>query len=94
MAGRQWEFRGLFRVGRNPNQDVFLDDASVSKQHAEVQPNPQGWVIRDLGSTNGTYVNGVRLGKNAWKLRASDVIQCGNVGLAVAPATVNVPATY
>ena len=44
-------------VGRHPDSDIFLDDISVSRRHASFLRTPQGVVVRDAGSLNGTYVN-------------------------------------
>ncbi len=44
-------------VGRGADQQVFLDDITVSRRHAELRLTDQGWRIADLGSLNGTYVN-------------------------------------
>lgn len=43
-------------VGRNPNADIFLDDVTVSRKHAEFVRTPSGFTLRDTGSLNGTYV--------------------------------------
>lgn len=49
-------------VGRDPANDVAVpDDLTVSRNHAVFEQLPGGWWIRDLGSTNGTYVNGVEV---------------------------------
>lgn len=49
-------------VGRDFDNDVALpDDRAVSRRHAVFEQLPGGWWIRDLGSTNGTYVNGVEV---------------------------------
>jgi pSer/pThr/pTyr-binding forkhead associated (FHA) protein len=48
-------------AGRFPNADVFLDDVTVSRRHVEFARSPQGFILRDLGSMNGTYVNGSRV---------------------------------
>lgn len=49
-------------VGREPSHDIALpDDPTVSRNHAVFEQLPGGWWIRDLGSTNGTYVNGVEV---------------------------------
>ena len=44
-------------IGRHPDSDIFLDDVTVSRRHVEVERTSSGYVLRDLGSLNGTYVN-------------------------------------
>jgi len=46
------------RLGRAPESEIFLDDVTVSRKHAAVYSVAQEFVLRDLGSLNGTYVNG------------------------------------
>jgi pSer/pThr/pTyr-binding forkhead associated (FHA) protein len=48
-------------LGRARTCDVTVDDPSVSRQHAELRPEGEGWLVADLGSTNGTFVNGRRI---------------------------------
>ena len=48
-------------VGRDVTNDVILTDAEVSRRHSRLTLSPQGYVLEDLGSTNGTFVNGERL---------------------------------
>jgi pSer/pThr/pTyr-binding forkhead associated (FHA) protein len=43
--------------GRHPDSDIFLDDVTVSRKHAVFRRTPSGFVVRDVGSLNGTYVN-------------------------------------
>ena len=43
--------------GRHPESDIFLDDVTVSRKHAVFRRTPAGFVVRDVGSLNGTYVN-------------------------------------
>ena len=43
--------------GRGPSSDIFLDDVTVSRKHAVFRRTPSGFVVRDVGSLNGTYVN-------------------------------------
>lgn len=44
-------------IGRHPDSDIFLDDVTVSRRHVEVEQTRTGYVVRDVGSLNGTYVN-------------------------------------
>jgi pSer/pThr/pTyr-binding forkhead associated (FHA) protein len=62
-------------VGRSPESDIFLDDVTVSRKHAEIERGERGYRIRDVGSLNGTYVNRVRV--DAVDLRNGDEIQVG-----------------
>ena len=80
-AGRRMHDIGndLVTVGRSPESNIFLDDVTVSRQHAEVfrreQKVGKGFRIRDAGSLNGTYVNRVRV--DSVDLRNGDEIQIG-----------------
>jgi pSer/pThr/pTyr-binding forkhead associated (FHA) protein len=51
----------LVTFGRLPECTVSFDDSNVSRQHAEIRPEGDGFVLADLGSTNGTKVNGARI---------------------------------
>lgn len=46
-------------IGRSPDSTVPIEDARVSRHHAEVKPAPEGFLLRDVGSMNGTRVNGI-----------------------------------
>src|SRR5262249_33252822 len=83
VKGRTWESTELLRVGRLDPLEIVLDDSSVSRYHAEVRATDRGWRVRDLGSTNGTRLNGVRLGNGQWPLRPRDLLQFGEVALVV-----------
>ncbi len=48
----------LTTIGRAPENDIFLDDVTVSRKHAEISKGNNGYQVKDLGSLNGTYVNG------------------------------------
>ncbi len=62
-------------VGRSPESDVFLDDVTVSRRHAEFRRGADGWSVRDVGSLNGTYVNRVRVDDQ--RLAGGDEVQVG-----------------
>lgn len=67
-------------LGRSRECDIVLDDAGVSRRHAEIRPTEEEWVLADLGSTNGVRVNGRALrGKHA--LQLGDRIDLGNTEL-------------
>lgn len=83
LKGRSWESQELLRVGRLEALEMVLDDSSVSRYHAEVKATDRGWRVRDLGSTNGTRLNGVRLGNGQWPLRVKDLIQFGEIAVVV-----------
>ncbi len=83
IKGRTWESQDLLRVGRLDPLEVVLDDNSVSRYHAEIRSTERGWRLRDLGSTNGTRLNGVRLGTGQWPLRVRDLLQFGEVAVVV-----------
>ncbi len=67
------------RVGRSRDREIFLVDPSVSRNHAVVETDAEGPVVRDLGSTNGTFVNGERVADR--RLRPGDVVAFGNTQL-------------
>lgn len=83
FKGQLWEAEELLRIGRLGPLEVVLEDHSVSRNHAEIRHGERGWRLRDLGSTNGTRLNGVRLSAGQWPLRVRDLIQFGEVALIV-----------
>lgn len=66
-------------AGRHPESDIFLDDVTVSRRHAEFQRRPEGFVVRDVGSLNGTYVNRERIEESL--LTGGDEVQIGKYRL-------------
>ncbi|MFY9230727.1 MAG: FHA domain-containing protein, partial [Candidatus Nanopelagicales bacterium] len=65
----------LMTVGRSEDADIFLDDVTVSRHHAEFRHGAEGWSVRDIGSLNGTYVNRVRVEDQ--QLSGGDEVQIG-----------------
>jgi pSer/pThr/pTyr-binding forkhead associated (FHA) protein len=60
-ARRSFYLDGAVTVGREPGCDVLLGSATVSRRHALVAPNGEGWIVRDLGSGNGTFLDARRI---------------------------------
>jgi hypothetical protein len=68
-------------VGRDSGSDIFLDDVTVSRNHAVLAIGPGGVTLQDLGSLNGTYVNRRRI-EMAEELSDGDELQIGKFRLA------------
>jgi pSer/pThr/pTyr-binding forkhead associated (FHA) protein len=66
-------------TGRHPESDIFLDDVTVSRRHAEFRREDGRFVIRDVGSLNGTYVNRQRVEET--ELANGDELQIGKFKL-------------
>ena len=69
----------LTRLGRHPDSEIMLDDITVSRRHADVQRTATGYIARDAGSLNGTYVNQERIDEAP--LRQGDELQVGKFRL-------------
>jgi pSer/pThr/pTyr-binding forkhead associated (FHA) protein len=92
-------------VGREPSCEIHIDNLGISRQHCEFQPRGEAFVVKDLGSSNGTYVNGrkitehflndadeIIIGKYTLKFRNETQQQNAPAAAAPAPAA-NVPDT-
>ena len=66
-------------AGRHPDSDIFLDDVTVSRRHAEFRREGGGFVVHDVGSLNGTYVQRDRIDEVV--LRDGDEVQIGKFRL-------------
>ena len=66
-------------IGRRPDADVFLDDVTVSREHATLVRRGGGWYLDDAGSLNGTYVNRQRV--DSHRLADGDELQIGKFKL-------------
>lgn len=71
----------VLTVGRAPESEIFLDDVTVSRRHAEFRHGAEGWSVRDVGSLNGTYVNRVRVEDR--RLAGGDEVQIGKFRFVV-----------
>lgn len=74
-------------AGRHPESDIFLDDVTVSRRHAEFRINDGEFEVFDVGSLNGTYVN--REPRNSQTLTTGDEIQIGKFRLVFLASTKN-----
>ncbi len=93
-----WAFEllpGLNKLGRNPTNDFRISDPSISSFHAEIAVENDIIRVRDLGSTNGTFIDEVRIEEGL--LKHENVLRLGNVRLALDEVPVTpvcqVPAT-
>jgi pSer/pThr/pTyr-binding forkhead associated (FHA) protein len=73
--------KDVVTAGRHPESDIFLDDVTVSRRHAEFRrtPDGRGYGIRDVGSLNGTYLNRERIDSS--HLANGDEVQIGKFRL-------------
>ncbi len=78
IAGRRYKLgEGQYVIGRRSDCHIFVPDMRVSRQHARLWRDGEGWSVEDLGSNNGTFINGVRL-QAATQLRHDDEILIAN----------------
>ena len=79
--GTSFGLAGEMSIGRDPSCGIVIADASVSGRHAVVRREPDGWRVADLDSTNGTALNGRRVGPRGARLHPGDEIALGGVVL-------------
>jgi pSer/pThr/pTyr-binding forkhead associated (FHA) protein len=73
--------KGEITIGRNPANDIHIDNLGVSKQHAKISKQDGAYVIEDLNSTNGTFLNNKRIAKAI--LNDSDEVHIGKHSLKI-----------
>jgi FHA domain len=79
-VGQSFPLQGeRMSIGRSPDADVFLDDVTVSRDHAVLVHRSGGWFLDDSGSLNGTYVNRKRI--DSHRLDDGDELQVGKYKL-------------
>jgi pSer/pThr/pTyr-binding forkhead associated (FHA) protein len=79
-SGSRYVLEGdVTSVGRHPDSDIFLDDITVSRRHAEFRRSDGSYHLRDVGSLNGTYVNRERI--DDVELQGGDEVQIGKFKL-------------
>jgi len=71
--------KDLTTAGRHPESDIFLDDVTVSRRHAEFSRSGESFLVRDVGSLNGTYLNRERI--DSASLTNGDEVQIGKFRL-------------
>ena len=81
--------KDLTTAGRHPESDIFLDDVTVSRRHAEFARSAEKFLVRDVGSLNGTYLNRERIDEAA--LSNGDEVQIGKFRLVYLTSSAEEP---
>ncbi len=79
--GAMFALAGTMTIGRDESNGIMLADASVSGRHATIERVAGGWKLADLGSTNGTLVNGRPVDCRGIQLRGGDRLKLGTIVL-------------
>jgi len=74
LNGLRWPLRNSLVIGREPSCDIEIPDRQVSRQHARINLTPNGLLLEDLGSKNGTHYNGLPM-ETSVLLADGDIIQ-------------------
>ncbi len=97
LEGERWVLdQKRVTIGRAPDCDIVLPRRQVSRHHARIERVDEGYLLRDLGSKNGTYVNGQRVEGEPHRLNDGDEIQIAlyvKLGFVAADATVPLELT-
>lgn len=83
--------RPVHTIGRDPDCDIPVDHASLSRKHAKVLVSEGSCLITDLGSRNGTFVNGTRIHGEA-PIKDGDEVRCGNIAFKYEDGAASSPA--
>ncbi len=79
-VGKSFPLQPVTSIGRSLDSDIALNDGFMSADHARLELRDEGWVLHDLGSTNGTFVNGFEV-KSATIVYNGDIVRVGRVEL-------------
>jgi hypothetical protein len=95
LAGQDFALaRPTITLGRGRENDIVLLEHGVSRQHARIDQTPQGWMLTDLGSTNGTFVNGQPIrAHEAYLLQPGDRVTMGAAVLVAQEIEASEPPT-
>jgi pSer/pThr/pTyr-binding forkhead associated (FHA) protein len=91
IAGRRYRLaEGEYVIGRRSDSQIFVPDMRVSRQHARLWKDGEAWALEDLGSNNGTFINGVRI-EAPTALKHDDEIAIANNRIRVEAAEASEP---
>src|ERR671922_1886053 len=85
LAGQRLELSAPLVLGREEGADVVVDDPEMSRRHAALRPAGDAVEVEDMGSLNGTWVNGARI-QGRVRLAPGDTVQLGASQLELVPA--------
>jgi len=97
LEGQRWIIdQDRVIIGRGSDCEIVLPERPVSRHHAQIERDNSGYLLRDLGSKNGTYVNGQEVRDKPYRLKDGDEIQialCVRMGFVGADATLPLELT-
>mgnify|MGYP006305945941 CR=1 FL=1 len=80
LSGQRWKVKkNSMTLGRADDCDIVIPDRQISRYHARIEQDVGGYLLRDLGSKNGTYVNGELLRGQPYRLKDGDEIDLATV---------------
>ena len=92
LEGQRWVIdRDRMVIGRGTDCDISIPKRQISRHHAQIERDSEGYLLRDLGSKNGTFVNSKQLADTPYRLKDEDEIQialCIKLGFVGADATL------
>jgi hypothetical protein len=83
-VGDSVPLQGEITLGRAADSTLDIEDDYASSHHARLYRDAESWILADLGSTNGTYINGVRI-ERPTRIGAEDIIRIGRTQLKLEP---------